>query len=108
MRRTPGRPPGAALTRGVARSALLALHRTAVLRHDEVGQETLLNLLLRNYLHYNLYDQARPRPARQCRPRAPAARAMNPAWGVGSGPSAHGCGSLCTRQQAAGQLICVK
>ncbi|KAL5730696.1 hypothetical protein ACHQM5_003491 [Ranunculus cassubicifolius] len=29
-----------------------------MLRHDELGQETLLNLLLRNYLHYNLYDQA--------------------------------------------------
>ncbi|MCO5567477.1 hypothetical protein L7F22_021169 [Adiantum nelumboides] len=40
------------------RSTLLALHRTANLRHDELGQETLLNLLLRNYLHYNLYDQA--------------------------------------------------
>ena len=38
-------------------STLLALHRTAVLRHDEYGQETLLNLLLRSYLHYNLYDQ---------------------------------------------------
>lgn len=40
-----------------ARSTLMAAHRTAVLRHDAVGQETLLNLLLRNYLHYNLYDQ---------------------------------------------------
>ncbi|KOM51685.1 hypothetical protein LR48_Vigan09g034400 [Vigna angularis] len=40
------------------RSNLLALHRIATLRHDELGQETLLNLLLRNYLHYNLYDQA--------------------------------------------------
>lgn len=38
-------------------SQLLALHRTAALQHDEYGQETLLNLLLRNYLHYNLYDQ---------------------------------------------------
>lgn len=62
---------------------LLALHRMATLHHDELGQvvlislsslnflniikfirinfsiqETLLNLLLRNYLHYNLYDQA--------------------------------------------------
>ncbi|XP_022567110.1 26S proteasome non-ATPase regulatory subunit 3 homolog A isoform X1 [Brassica napus] len=37
---------------------LLALHHSATLRHDELGQETLLNLLLRNYLHYNLYDQA--------------------------------------------------
>lgn len=30
-----------------------------MLRHDEYGAETLLNLLLRNYLHYNLYDQVR-------------------------------------------------
>lgn len=30
----------------------------ATLHHDELGQETLLNLLFRNYLHYNLYDQA--------------------------------------------------
>lgn len=40
------------------RSRLLALQRTATLRHDEIGQETLLNLLLHNYLHYNLYDHA--------------------------------------------------
>ncbi|XP_022769232.1 26S proteasome non-ATPase regulatory subunit 3 homolog A-like isoform X2 [Durio zibethinus] len=40
------------------RGNLLALHRIATLHHDELGQETLLNLLLRNYLHYNLYDQA--------------------------------------------------
>nr|CAB3457747.1 unnamed protein product [Digitaria exilis] len=40
------------------RGTLLALHRMATLHHDELGQETLLNLLLRNYLHYNLYDQA--------------------------------------------------
>ncbi|XP_028401135.1 26S proteasome non-ATPase regulatory subunit 3-like [Dendronephthya gigantea] len=32
--------------------------RTATLRHNIEGQATLLNLLLRNYLHYNLYDQA--------------------------------------------------
>lgn len=38
-------------------SSLLALHRTAVLRHDALGQETLMCLLLRNYLAYNLYDQ---------------------------------------------------
>nr|GMC78336.1 probable 26S proteasome non-ATPase regulatory subunit 3 [Ipomoea batatas] len=38
------------------RGNLLALHRIATLRHDELGQETLLNLLLRNYLHYNLYS----------------------------------------------------
>ncbi|GAX76172.1 hypothetical protein CEUSTIGMA_g3616.t1 [Chlamydomonas eustigma] len=40
------------------RGTLLGLHCTAVLRHDSVGQEMLMNLLLRNYLHYNLYDQA--------------------------------------------------
>uniref|UniRef100_A0A7S0R0Q0 PCI domain-containing protein n=1 Tax=Pyramimonas obovata TaxID=1411642 RepID=A0A7S0R0Q0_9CHLO len=40
------------------RSKLLGLLRTATLRHDSLGQEVLLNLLLRNYLHYNLYDMA--------------------------------------------------
>ncbi|KAJ6813974.1 putative 26S proteasome non-ATPase regulatory subunit 3 [Iris pallida] len=40
------------------RGNLLSLHRMATLRRDELGQETLLNLLMRNYLHYNLYDQA--------------------------------------------------
>jgi len=40
------------------RGHLLAAHRTACLRHDEIGQATLLNLLLRNFIHYNLYDQA--------------------------------------------------
>jgi hypothetical protein len=39
----------------------MAAHSTAVVRHDAVGQETLLNLLLRNYLAYNLYDQVRAR-----------------------------------------------
>ncbi|KAK9863142.1 hypothetical protein WJX84_002498 [Apatococcus fuscideae] len=45
-------------TLATIRSTLLALQRTSTLRHDEYGQETLLNLLLRNYLHFNLYDQA--------------------------------------------------
>lgn len=40
------------------RGPLLQLHRAAVLRHDSIGQETLLILLLRNYLAYNLYSQA--------------------------------------------------
>lgn len=40
------------------RGDLLAAHRTASLRHDNEGQATILNLLLRNYLQYNLYDQA--------------------------------------------------
>uniref|UniRef100_A0A4W3IPY6 26S proteasome non-ATPase regulatory subunit 3 n=1 Tax=Callorhinchus milii TaxID=7868 RepID=A0A4W3IPY6_CALMI len=42
----------------VVRSFLHARLRTATLRHDADGQATLLNLLLRNYLQYNLYDQA--------------------------------------------------
>ena len=40
------------------RSKLLMLQRTAIVRHDEFGQETLLNLLLHNYLHFSLYDHA--------------------------------------------------
>lgn len=42
----------------LSRSFLHARLRTATLRHDADGQATLLNLLLRNYLHYSLYDQA--------------------------------------------------
>jgi len=38
---------------------LLHTHlRTATLRNDFEGQAVLLNCLLRNYLHYNLYNQA--------------------------------------------------
>merc|ERR1712113_665303 len=40
------------------RPELLGAYRTACLRHDSMGQATLLNLLLRNYLAYNLYEQA--------------------------------------------------
>ncbi|KAJ3201251.1 26S proteasome non-ATPase regulatory subunit [Entophlyctis luteolus] len=40
------------------RPKLLAAQRTATLRHDEETQAMLLNLLLRNYLHFNLCDQA--------------------------------------------------
>ncbi|XP_041459078.1 26S proteasome non-ATPase regulatory subunit 3-like [Lytechinus variegatus] len=40
------------------RSFLHAKLRTATLRHNIEAQATLQNLLLRNYLHYNLYDQA--------------------------------------------------
>jgi len=52
------------------RSNLLALQRTATLRHDEIGAETLLNLLLRNYLHFNLYDQAEKLRAKAQQPDA--------------------------------------
>ncbi|XP_065573527.1 importin-9-like isoform X2 [Artemia franciscana] len=41
-----------------ARSFLLTRLRTSTLRNDFDGQATLTNCLLRNYLHYNLYDQA--------------------------------------------------
>lgn len=40
------------------RGALLAAYRTATLHHDAPTQAVLLNLLLRNYIAYNLYDQA--------------------------------------------------
>lgn len=40
------------------RGTLLAALRTATLRHDDESQATLLNLLLRNYLHFKLFDQA--------------------------------------------------
>ncbi|KAK2718482.1 hypothetical protein QYM36_005717 [Artemia franciscana] len=40
------------------RSFLLTRLRTSTLRNDFDGQATLTNCLLRNYLHYNLYDQA--------------------------------------------------
>ncbi|CAN0369644.1 unnamed protein product, partial [Discosporangium mesarthrocarpum] len=41
-----------------ARPRLLTLHRTCCLRHDEIGQATTLNLLLRSLLSQNLLDQA--------------------------------------------------
>lgn len=40
------------------RGALHARLRTATLRNDFEGQAVLINCLLRNYLHYNLYTQA--------------------------------------------------
>jgi 26S proteasome regulatory subunit N3 len=40
------------------RPTLLALYRTSFVRRDEMGQAVLLNLLLQNYLHYNLIEQA--------------------------------------------------
>lgn len=40
------------------RSQLLAAYRTATLHHDSASQAVLLNLLLRNYIRYHLYDQA--------------------------------------------------
>ena len=36
----------------------LAAQRTAALRHDDDTQASLINRLLRSYLHYSLYDQA--------------------------------------------------
>ena len=39
------------------RTSLLGFYRTACLHRDKMCQAVLLNLLLRNYLHYNLIDQ---------------------------------------------------
>lgn len=58
-------------TLSLVRPRLLELHATAVLNHDQMGQETLLNLLLHNYLHYNLYDQAEKFRAQAQRPEVP-------------------------------------
>jgi 26S proteasome regulatory subunit N3 len=41
-----------------ARHLFLAAQRTASLRHDDETQASLINRLLRSYLHYSLYDQA--------------------------------------------------
>lgn len=40
------------------RAKLLAAYRTATLHRDAPSQAMLLNLMLRNYIAYNLYDQA--------------------------------------------------
>lgn len=40
----------------VIRPKLLQHHRTAVLRHNYPGQVALTNLILRNYLEYNLFS----------------------------------------------------
>ncbi|KAF9433517.1 26S proteasome non-ATPase regulatory subunit [Entomortierella beljakovae] len=40
------------------RPVLLNAQRTATLRRDDDTQSTLINLILRNYFHYNLFDQA--------------------------------------------------
>jgi len=42
----------------VIRNDLLAIYRTACLRRDVSTQATVLNLILRNYIQYNLFDQA--------------------------------------------------
>ncbi|KAH9947507.1 diphenol oxidase-A2 [Amylocystis lapponica] len=41
-----------------ARPLFLSAQRTASLRHDDETQASLINRLLRSYLHYSLYDQA--------------------------------------------------
>uniref|UniRef100_A0A6U3CQC7 PCI domain-containing protein n=1 Tax=Lotharella globosa TaxID=91324 RepID=A0A6U3CQC7_9EUKA len=40
------------------RNKLLALYRSACLHHDVPGQAVLMNAILANYLHYNMYGQA--------------------------------------------------
>jgi len=40
------------------RQTLLSAHRVSSLRHDDETHMTILNLLLRNYLHNNLVEQA--------------------------------------------------
>jgi len=40
------------------RKRLLVAHRTAALKHNEIGQATLHNLLIRNFMEANLLEQA--------------------------------------------------
>ena len=55
-----------------ARQTLLALHRQATSRLDAIGQETTLNLLLRNYVSLKQYELAEQlRSKRCCRARGP-------------------------------------
>ncbi|ESO86782.1 hypothetical protein LOTGIDRAFT_207043 [Lottia gigantea] len=54
----------------VIRGFLHARLRTATLRSDFEGQATLINLLLRNYLHYNLYEQADKLVTKSCFPES--------------------------------------
>ncbi|EJU02426.1 diphenol oxidase-A2 [Dacryopinax primogenitus] len=58
------------------RPLLLAAQRTATLRRDPDSQATLINLLLRNYLHYNLYSQADKLVSKSTFPDS----AGNPQW----------------------------
>ena len=57
-------------------SVLHARLRTAVLGHDVDTQAVLLNCLLRNYLHFNLYDQAEKLAAKSTFPE----QASNNEW----------------------------
>ena len=52
------------------RSTLLALYRTACLHHDDLVQAVLVNLLLRNYMHYNLIEQAQALAAKTTFPES--------------------------------------
>ncbi|KAM3138883.1 hypothetical protein pb186bvf_009086 [Paramecium bursaria] len=40
------------------RPKLLAGYRSASLNHDDQGSAVLINLILRNFIHYNLFDQS--------------------------------------------------
>lgn len=97
----PPLPQHAVLSPPLHHSFLHARLRTATLRHDADGQATLLNLLLRNYLHYNLYDQAEKLVSKSVFPE----QANNNEWarylyytgetrGVPGGAGSSGCGRL--------------
>ena len=65
-------PAGGALLR----PALLGAHRAACLRHDEAGQEALLNCLLRSYLGAGLVGAADALRAKAQRPDPPRSTAQ--------------------------------
>jgi 26S proteasome regulatory subunit N3 len=39
--------------------ALFAYYKSACLSHDQIGQATAMNIIIRSYLQNNLYEQAR-------------------------------------------------
>jgi 26S proteasome regulatory subunit N3 len=41
------------------RPLMFDAYKTACLRSDEIGQATIMNIILRCYLHQNKYEQAR-------------------------------------------------
>jgi 26S proteasome regulatory subunit N3 len=41
------------------RPLMFEAYKSATLRHDQIGQATIMNIILRSYLSQNLYEQAR-------------------------------------------------
>ncbi|WAR05497.1 PSMD3-like protein [Mya arenaria] len=60
--------------------------QTAVLRSDFDGQASLLNLLLRNYLHYNLIEQADKLVSKSTKDQSPTVGVLRGPQALATGP----------------------